>query len=470
MNRLLPKKIINLLFLIALIILGYSCFITYQQVQRLLIANSSVVQTHQVIEKINSVMTNIVDGSRLELSYLNSNNERYLLNYQISLENALSDLSDLKKLTVNNDNLQGRFTRFEPLVKEVVASLEEVMKINQTSGKAQAMELLVSQKQQGQITFVKHMADEINRDEFRLLQNHNATLYIDTHKSNVIVISAGLVSAFLLLLSFLILSHQEQKYAEEQDVLEKEIAAKKQVISDANHMKSEFLANMSHELLTPLSSVIGYTELIQDGMAGAVSDAQKEYIHEILKSSHHLQQLINDVLDLTQIESGKINLAPEDLSLPTLIHEVTNMLRPLAARKKIYLTTLIDDSLSTVHIDAIRFKQVLYQYLSNAIYFTPELGNVKIHARPESERSFIIEVEDNGIGIKPEDIDKLFVEFQQIDSRDSKKFHGTGLGLALAKRIVEAQGGRVGVTSKLDNGSIFYAILPREQEATSDQS
>ncbi|MDR3477399.1 MAG: ATP-binding protein [Gammaproteobacteria bacterium] len=470
MNRLLPKKIIYLIFLIALTILIYSCFITYQQIQRLLIANSSVVQTHQIIEKINSVILNIVDGSRLEQSYLDSKNERYLLSYQISLQNATSDMSDLKQLIASNDNLQNRFARFDPLVKEVIASLEAVMQTNQTSGKDKAMELLVSQKQQAQISFVKHMADEMNKEEFRLLQNHNATLYADTHLSNVIVITAGIVSDFLLLLSFLILSHQEQKYAEEQEGLQKEIEEKKKVISEANHLKSEFLANMSHELLTPLNSVIGYSELIQDGIAGAVSHEQKEYLQEILKSSRHLQHLINDVLDLTQIEAGKINLMPEDFSLPSLIHEVTTLLRPLAARKKIYLTTLIDDNLTTVHIDPVRFKQVLYQYLSNAINFTPELGNVKIHARLESERSFIIEVEDNGIGIKPEDIDKLFVEFQQVDSRDARKFHGTGLGLALTKRIVEAQGGRVGVTSKLDSGSIFYAVLPREQEITSHQS
>lgn len=468
MNRLLPKKIINFIFLIAITILLYSSYVTYQQVQRLLLANSWVIHSHQVIEKVNNIVLNIVDGSRMEESYIDTHNEHYLMKYQISLQNALTDTADLKKLTDDNESQLMRYERFAPQVQEVVSSLEAVMKTNQAGDKEKATALLTSQVLQGNISAMKQMADEMNKEEFRLLQDRNAMLYADSHKSNVIVITTGIISDILLLLSFLILSYQEQKYSEEQDSINNELKEKKRLISNTNRLKSEFLANMSHELLTPLNAIIGYSQLIQDGIAGSVSEEQKEYLFEVLKSSRQLQGLINEVLDLTRIEAGKINLTPQDFNLASLVHEVTDMLRPQAARKKIHLTTLIDENLTTVHLDPVRFKQVLFQYLSNAINFTPEFGSVKIHARPESERSFIIEVEDNGIGIKPEDIDRLFVEFEQVDSRDVKKFQGTGLGLALTKKIVEAQGGRVGVTSRSEKGSIFYAILPRDQEIISD--
>jgi signal transduction histidine kinase/DNA-binding response OmpR family regulator len=232
-------------------------------------------------------------------------------------------------------------------------------------------------------------------------------------------------------------------------------------VQEANRLKSEFLANMSHELRTPLNAILGFAELIHDGKVGPVLAEQKEYLGDILTSSHHLLQLINDVLDLSKVEAGKMEFRPERVNIGKLVGEVSDILRSIAAAKRIHKTVDIDANLGEVIIDAGKFKQVLYNYLSNALKFTPEEGRVTVRVRPEGTELFRLEIEDTGIGIKPEDLGRLFVEFQQLDASSSKAYPGTGLGLALTKRLVEAQGGQVGVRSELGNGSVFHAIFPR---------
>jgi protein-histidine pros-kinase len=232
-------------------------------------------------------------------------------------------------------------------------------------------------------------------------------------------------------------------------------------LEDANRLKSEFLANMSHELRTPLNSIIGFAKLMHHGRVGAVSDIQREYLGDILNSSNHLLQLINDVLDLSKIEAGRMNFAPELVDLSHIIGEVRDTVRTLAATKRIRMIVDVSHECVGLELDPGRLKQVLYNYISNALKFTDEGGDVYISARIEGPSHFRIEVRDTGIGIRPEDVPKLFVEFRQLDASAAKKHQGTGLGLALTKRIVEAQSGRVGVESTWGKGSTFFAVLPR---------
>ncbi len=254
----------------------------------------------------------------------------------------------------------------------------------------------------------------------------------------------------------------EQKVLEEQlQRKNEELDEQYRSIQEANRLKSEFLANMSHELRTPLNGIIGFTELIYEGQAGPVSNEQHEYLGNILSSSKHLLQLINDVLDLAKVEAGKMTFYPEVVDLEKLVSEVRDILRPLAANKRIRIHVMIDATLAGVTVDPSKFKQVLYNYLSNAIKFTLDEGQVTIRIRQEGAEAYILEVEDTGVGIQPEDVGRLFVEFGQLDTGTAKKYQGTGLGLALTKRIIEAQGGRVGVRSTPGQGSTFFATLPR---------
>jgi protein-histidine pros-kinase len=239
-----------------------------------------------------------------------------------------------------------------------------------------------------------------------------------------------------------------------------------QRMQEASRLKSEFLANMSHELRTPLNAIIGFAELMHRGKVGPVSPAHKEYLGDILTSSKHLLQLINDVLDLAKVESGKMEFRPETVELDRLVAEVRDILRGLAAGKHLQMETEVDPDLGPVVVDPARVKQVLYNYLSNAIKFTPDGGCITVRGTAEGDRLFRLDVEDSGIGISTGDLDKLFIEFQQLDGSAAKKYQGTGLGLALTKRIVEAHGGRIEVKSAPGHGSTFSAILPRKTALT----
>jgi signal transduction histidine kinase/CheY-like chemotaxis protein len=248
----------------------------------------------------------------------------------------------------------------------------------------------------------------------------------------------------------------------ERTILYERLVEQNRIIQAANRMKSEFLANMSHELRTPLNAILGFSELIADGVAGPVSEAQKEYLGHVVLSGRHLLSLINDVLDLAKVEAGKMEIRPERVSLRALTHEVTHVLRAKSSEKHIVVEESVDPGIDEVIVDPGRVKQILYNYLSNAIKFTPNHGRVWVRLLAEGPEYFRLEVEDAGIGIRSEDMDRLFVEFQQLDAGMSKKHAGTGLGLVLTKRIAEAQGGRVGARSTPGKGSLFFATLPRQ--------
>ena len=253
----------------------------------------------------------------------------------------------------------------------------------------------------------------------------------------------------------------------EQTLQEKnvELEEEKRRAMEANRLKSEFLANMSHELRTPLNAIIGFSELMHAGKVGTMAEQHREYLGDILTSARHLLQLINDVLDLAKVESGKMEFRPEILDIAKVVSEVRDILRALAARKRIEIEIETSPELGRIELDPAKLKQVLYNYLSNALKFTPEEGRVTVSARPEGEDRFRLDVSDTGIGVRTEDLGKLFVEFQQLDASTAKKYPGTGLGLALTKRIVEAQGGTVAVRSEPGVGSVFSAVLPRRSFA-----
>ncbi len=232
-------------------------------------------------------------------------------------------------------------------------------------------------------------------------------------------------------------------------------------VEAASRMKSEFVANMSHELRSPLNGIIGFSEMLYDGKLGTLPAQSREFLGRIQKSARHLLNLINNVLDLSKVEAGQLQLWPERVSVSSIVNEVTGILGTLAAEKHIRIEIDMDPAVDDVITDAGRLKQVLHNYLSNAFKFTGENGVVTVALKAEGATEFRLEVSDTGVGISEKDIPRLFTEFQQLDSTAAKRYQGTGLGLALTKRIVEAQGGRAGVRTVLGKGSTFFVILPR---------
>ena len=284
------------------------------------------------------------------------------------------------------------------------------------------------------------------------------------------------------------------------DTLEERVRARTAELEAANRAKSRFLANMSHDLRTPLNAIIGFSSLMEQGLHGPLTEKQARYVANIYKSGKHLLAIINDILDLSKVEAGKLELELEPQKLPELLTEALGTIREQAARKELQLAVDVPPALPEILADPIRLKQIVYNLLSNAVKFTPEGGCITISARPVGSpesgappqtpspapeaqassqgptpslasaggpgpskgRTFVeIRVKDTGIGIRPEDQERIFREFEQADNFLTRQHQGTGLGLPLTRRLVELQAGKIRMESEGEGrGSTFTFTMP----------
>ncbi|MDD5737500.1 MAG: ATP-binding protein [Candidatus Omnitrophica bacterium] len=242
---------------------------------------------------------------------------------------------------------------------------------------------------------------------------------------------------------------------------EEEILKAKEAAESANKAKSSFLANMSHELRTPLNAIIGFSELIKEEGVGPLNEKQKEYIDYIHESGKHLLSLINDILDLSKIESGKMVLEPGDFDLKSLLEKSLVFIKEKAAKHGIALSTGIEEGVGVIRADERKVKQVVFNLLSNSMKFTPDGGKIGITARKSGDKEISVCVWDTGIGIEEKDRGRVFSEFEQIDSEYSRKYAGTGLGMPLSRKFIELHGGRMWFESEgKGKGSRFCFTLP----------
>jgi PAS domain S-box-containing protein len=266
----------------------------------------------------------------------------------------------------------------------------------------------------------------------------------------------------------IVLDVTEQHQAEDARLHAQRLESENRQILESNRSKTQFLANMSHELRSPLNAIIGFSDLLgSEGVVIAPAE-QRQFIGHIATSGRHLLQLINDVLDLSKVESGKFEFFPEPVDLPVLFADVRSVMFSLLRSKHQSLEIAVAPEVAAVVADPARLKQALFNYLSNAIKFSSEGGRIELRATAQGEGGFRIEVQDDGPGIAETDLPLLFVEFQQLDAGYTKRHQGTGLGLALTRRLVQAQGGSVGVRSSLGEGSTFHLVLPRSPTSVID--
>jgi signal transduction histidine kinase len=239
----------------------------------------------------------------------------------------------------------------------------------------------------------------------------------------------------------------------------REIREKSAQLEVANKHKSDFLANMSHELRTPLNAIIGFSEVLMDRMFGELNEKQLEYQKDIHESGKHLLSLINDILDLSKIEAGRMELDLSTFDLPSALSNAITLVRERAQRHAIGLGLEVDETLGAFAGDERKFKQIMLNLLSNAVKFTPDGGRVDVSAK-KFDGQVEVAVRDTGIGIAPEDQAAVFEEFKQVGRDRLRKAEGTGLGLALTKRFVELHGGEIRLDSTPGKGSTFTVSLP----------
>ncbi len=278
----------------------------------------------------------------------------------------------------------------------------------------------------------------------------------------------------------------EQSLREAHDLLEArvqertaELAKTKNQAEAASRAKSDFLANMSHELRTPLNHIIGFTELIVDKNFGELNDTQAEYLTDVLHSGRHLLSLINDILDLSKVEAGKLELTPSKINLQVLLENSLVMIKEKALKHGMKLTTNFDGLPETVTADERKLKQIIYNLLSNAVKFTPDGGTIAMSAQTcifETKNNSVAEssacdgvkitISDTGIGLKPEELERIFNPFEQAENSASRTYQGTGLGLSLTRSLVDLHGGKIWVESEGEGrGSLFRFTIPVEATA-----
>src|SRR5262245_4224645 len=255
------------------------------------------------------------------------------------------------------------------------------------------------------------------------------------------------------------LERKVRERTHELEIVNRKLQSSNEELLRANSLKSEFLANMSHELRTPLNAIIGFSELLLDRTFGALNAEQRGYASDILSSGRHLLGLINDILDLSKIEAGKMRPAREVFEIGAVVDESMALLRVEAGRKSIDLRSRVPEPWALLDADRNKVKQVMYNLLSNAVKFTPSGGRVALSAERHDD-VLRIEVEDTGIGIRPEDQQRIFEAFTQVDGSLARQYQGTGLGLTLVKRYAEMHGGLVSLVSTPGSGSRFTVEIP----------
>ena len=251
---------------------------------------------------------------------------------------------------------------------------------------------------------------------------------------------------------------EKRKFLDRLAASNQELELRNREVERVTKLKSKFLASMSHELRTPLNAIVGFSDLLAEGTPGDLNDKQKRFVNHIKQGSAHLLQLINDILDLSKIEAGQLELRCEDFQIKTALPEVLSTIRPLAMAKNIQIEQKMESD-QHVYADRVRFKQILYNLLSNAVKFTPKAGRIDIECHRDGN-SVCISVTDTGVGIRAEDQAVIFEEFRQVEGPAGTTQEGTGLGLAITKRLVEQQGGRISLESEFGKGSRFTFTLP----------
>ncbi len=416
-----------------------------------------VAHSRHVLLALQDTLRNALDLETGQRGFILVGDPEYLEPYHSALARMGAQLAELSRLTRDNPVQYHRTAQIAELVEALEAGHLRTIEIRRQSGLAAAVAGVSAGGGKERMDRLRTIVDRMRLNENAELDKRAAKLAASLRRtdltvfvSGVIAIGSGVLGAMLLLL-FLFSKDREAG-----------LRLQKEKAEEADRAKSEFLAIMSHEIRTPMNAILGFGELLHDF---AESPRQRHFAAAILSSGNALLSLINDILDLSKIESGKIDLVPEVVRLRDFAGNIETLFSFRAAEKGIGFSVVIDPALPFVLVfDALRLRQILVNLVGNAIKFCRE-GSVTTTLRPGTESPdgslpLIVEVADTGIGIAPENLEEIFRPFHQVDSRQSRDFQGTGLGLTICRRLAAVMNGEIGVESRPGKGSIFRVTIP----------
>ncbi len=469
----LLERQMKLGFALALSVVLLLGTVTYRSSQSFVRASRMVDHTNDVLLHLGRLYVPVQSVHVAARDYALTGHESYLTRIESEMERVYADVRAIEVLTADNPEQQERVRRLRERLDTRFGAIRDFLRQAHTGGDAKDAGAEFADRAEKMATSLP-VIQEMQDEELRLLsirtQQQRASV------QTTIGLSAGLtllIAALLVAIYWLVTRDSQQRRLTEQALsrlngelenANRELRISNEQIQHATKMKSRFLASMSHELRTPLNAIIGFSELLDSETAGAVNEKQKRFLGHIRTGARHLLQLINDILDLSKVEAGQLQIFPEDALMHDLIREVLPIVTPMAMVKKITLEHPFATGAVAVHADRIRLKQIVYNLLSNAIKFTPAGGSVRLSVA-DADDLYQFAVADTGVGIKPEDQELIFEEFRQVGDTTKGVKEGTGLGLAISRRLVEQHGGKLWVESAVGAGSTFYFTMPKAKSS-----
>jgi signal transduction histidine kinase len=472
-------NLIRLSFGIALLILVFIGGLVYWTTNSLIETNAKALDTYQVLEKLNGLLAGIYNGESSARGFMMSEDPRDFDSYRTAAAEVQDILAVLDSMYDKNPEQKARLESLKSAVNKKIEFSDHKLELRKSQGFKSSLDFFLTGRDQTLMNKIASITSEMKSEEVRILQRRRTRADLNAKRLRVSLILGLSLSFCMFLAVYSYLNHEvrrrrqaeaeaiklneglelrvNERTAELADV-NRQLELRNEEVEHANRMKSEFLARMSHELRTPLNSIIGFSDLLAEESKGPLNDKQKRFINHVSAGARHLLQLINDILDVSKIEAGKIEFNPADFTVSDAIHEVLSVITPLADSKKIGIDNAVGKELE-LWGDRVRIKQIFYNLLTNAVKFTPEGGQVRIEAFRETD--FVrFSVSDTGIGIPPDEQRLIFEEFHQAGGTTKNPNQGTGLGLTITKRLVELHGGEIWAESSPGQGSRFIFTIP----------
>jgi signal transduction histidine kinase len=466
-------------FGIALLILVFIGGMLYRTAHRLIETNSMALATYKVAEELTGLQAGIYESESSARGFVLTEDPEDLHNYRDAVSDIRETLQELEDAFSGNSRQWARYEALQSAISEKIEFSDRKIELRQSMGFQSAQSFFQSNRNKTLMDTISSIIAEMKTEEISLLQTRRTQADLSAKRLLYGLILGLALSFFMFLAVYYYLNHEvlRRRQAEAETMklnenlerrvrertveladLNRQLELRNREVEHANRMKSEFLTRMSHELRTPLNAIIGFSDLLAEESSGPLNDKQKRFMNHVSAGAKHLLQLINDVLDVSKIEAGKIEFNPVDFIAADAIIEVLSIITPLAESKEIAIDNRIGNEW-VLRADRIRMKQILYNLLTNAVKFTPEGGRVVIEASRENKFVHIC-ISDSGIGIPPDEQRMIFEEFHQVGGTTKNPGQGTGLGLTITKRLVELHGGRIWVESALSQGSRFSFTIP----------